>query len=196
MDNPGWHARKKAAREEVRLVSPFSPIHLGACPTRGLFGLVQESALPPSKGPDGRFRPVEAVESTEDVVIGGWVFSASQPHSPHSTQLDDHGNVPEPPSPLSSYIREARYPFIRQLSELGLHDQNGSPTYYETPSSQLGPVERSEKLNAKRNIMEPYLQFICGPLLRYDTIDEDGVWHGAALIVSKCWYFPLSNLCS
>lgn len=23
-----------------------------------------------------------------------------------------------------------------------------------------------------------------GPLLRYDTVDENGLWHGAALIVS------------
>lgn len=34
--------------------------------------------------------------------------------------------------------------------------------------------------------MQPYLQFMCGPLLRYDTVDEHGVWHGAALIVSEC----------
>ena len=190
MDNPGWHARKKAAREEVRLVSPLALVHLDACPTHSLFGLVQESALPASKGPDGRFRPVEVVEPTEDVVIGGWVFSPSQPHPPHSTQLDGHGNVPEPPSSLSSYIREAGYPFIRQMSEMGLYDQDVTPTFYETPSSQLSPVERSEKLNVKRNIMEPYLQFICGPLLRYDTIDESGVWHGAALIVSKCLFIP------
>jgi hypothetical protein len=33
--------------------------------------------------------------------------------------------------------------------------------------------------------MNPYLQFMCGPLLRYDTVDEQGVWHGAALIVSE-----------
>lgn len=33
--------------------------------------------------------------------------------------------------------------------------------------------------------MNPYLQFMCGPLLRYDTMDERAVWHGAALIVSE-----------
>ncbi|KAF9036679.1 hypothetical protein BJ165DRAFT_1394689 [Panaeolus papilionaceus] len=32
--------------------------------------------------------------------------------------------------------------------------------------------------------MDPHLQFMCGPLLKYDTIDEHGVWHGAALIVT------------
>jgi hypothetical protein len=39
--------------------------------------------------------------------------------------------------------------------------------------------------------MQPYLQFMCGPLLRYDTVDEHGVWHGAALIVSECCCFLL-----
>lgn len=34
--------------------------------------------------------------------------------------------------------------------------------------------------------MNPSLQFMVGPLLRYDTIDKDGIWHGAALIVSEC----------
>jgi hypothetical protein len=37
--------------------------------------------------------------------------------------------------------------------------------------------------------MEPHLQFMVGPLLRYDTVDENGLWRGAALIVSK---FPLT----
>jgi hypothetical protein len=39
--------------------------------------------------------------------------------------------------------------------------------------------------------MQPYLQFMCGPLLRYDTVDEHGVWHGAALVVSECCCFSL-----
>lgn len=32
--------------------------------------------------------------------------------------------------------------------------------------------------------MDPLLQLMAGPLLRYDTVDADGVWHGAAMIVS------------
>jgi len=32
--------------------------------------------------------------------------------------------------------------------------------------------------------MNPYLQFMCGPLLRYDTTDADGVWRGAAMVVT------------
>ena len=37
--------------------------------------------------------------------------------------------------------------------------------------------------------MDPYLQFTCGPLLRYDNVNSHGVWCGAALIVSA--YFSL-----
>ena len=30
----------------------------------------------------------------------------------------------------------------------------------------------------------PMLQLMCGPLLRYDTV-ENGVWYGAAMVVSE-----------
>lgn len=48
--------------------------------------------------------------------------------------------------------------------------------------AQLPAAERSRIQNAPRT--DPYLQFMVGPLLRYDTVDENGLWHGAALIVS------------
>lgn len=46
----------------------------------------------------------------------------------------------------------------------------------------MSAVERSQNLRVQR--MHPILQFMAGPLLRYDTVDADGVWHGAAMIVS------------
>jgi hypothetical protein len=48
--------------------------------------------------------------------------------------------------------------------------------------SHLTAVERSRVLRVAR--MNPHLQFMAGPLLRYDTVDESGIWNGAALIVS------------
>ncbi|THH33013.1 hypothetical protein EUX98_g1210 [Antrodiella citrinella] len=54
-------------------------------------------------------------------------------------------------------------------------------TYTPQQLSQMSPVERSHNLRVVR--MSPYLQFMAGPLLRYDTV-EDGVWKGAALIVT------------
>ncbi|KAF8911126.1 hypothetical protein CPB84DRAFT_1672473 [Gymnopilus junonius] len=48
--------------------------------------------------------------------------------------------------------------------------------------TQLTAVERSQVLRVAR--MDPHLQFMCGPLLKYDTTDEHGIWHGAALIIT------------
>lgn len=50
--------------------------------------------------------------------------------------------------------------------------------------AQLPAAERSQMQRAPR--MDPYLQFMVGPLLRYDTVDENGLWYGAVLIVSAC----------
>jgi hypothetical protein len=49
-------------------------------------------------------------------------------------------------------------------------------------------VDRSRHLRIAKTA--PHLQLMVGPLLRYDTI-ENGVWKGAALVVSKCAYFTL-----
>lgn len=49
--------------------------------------------------------------------------------------------------------------------------------------ANLSAVERSQRLRVIR--MNPHLQFMAGPLLRYDTVDTYGTWHGFCLIVSK-----------
>ncbi|EAU88219.2 plasma membrane protein [Coprinopsis cinerea okayama7 len=67
---------------------------------------------------------------------------------------------------------------------------NTSTTYNPTHSymvsarqlTKMSAVDRSRVLRVAR--MEPHLQFMCGPLLKFDTIDEHGVWHGAAMIVT------------
>ncbi|KAI6150305.1 hypothetical protein BKA82DRAFT_4461602 [Pisolithus tinctorius] len=48
--------------------------------------------------------------------------------------------------------------------------------------AQLPPAERARAQRIPQ--MDPVLQFMVGPLLRYDTVDMNGVWHGAALIVT------------
>jgi len=50
------------------------------------------------------------------------------------------------------------------------------------PSEPLSAVERTQVL-PKPARMHPPLQFMCGPLLRYDTVVDD-VWYGAAMIVT------------
>lgn len=60
---------------------------------------------------------------------------------------------------------------------------NGSRSTMDS-SRHMSAVERSNQLRMAR--MQPHLQMMCGPLLRYDTVTENGVWRGAALIVSAC----------
>ena len=151
--------------------------------THGSFGLVQ--AVPsPFRGPDGHFLPVVQIEAMEDVVIGGWTMpmpralrhSSPRPAGPDS---NGHASVNSNISPSTEFPGSTGYPFVRRPSSMD-----------EISLSQLSPPERSKALNFRKTVMQPYLQFMCGPLLRYDTVDEHGVWHGAALIVSECFCFP------
>jgi hypothetical protein len=156
-----------------------SPVRL----THGSFGLVQAVPLSSSRGHDGHFRPVVQVEAMEDVIIGGWTMPMTRHPSPRPTRPDSNGdasvnlNITPPPE----FPGSTGYPFVRRPSS----SVNGIPL------AQLSPVERSKALNFRKTVMQPYLQFMCGPLLRYDTVDEHGVWHGAALIVSECCCFSL-----
>jgi hypothetical protein len=119
-------------------------------------------------------------------------------------QPDGNGNgnvggtqsgVPAPsPSPLSAHLLQTGYPFVRQpppsssssAADPAAAIQGVHSSFAQNPLSQLSPVERSHALNLRKRMMNPYLQFMCGPLLRYDTVDAHGVWRGAALIVSEC----------
>jgi hypothetical protein len=71
------------------------------------------------------------------------------------------------------------------------------PTYHGVPSTVRMPepsidttvqltrmtaVERSNAFRVART--NPHLQFMVGPLLHYDTVDELGIWHGNVLVVS------------
>jgi hypothetical protein len=194
MDNAGWHARRKAAQHEVSfVVFAFTLVHVAARPAHRLTGLVQDGALPPSRGPDGQFRPVAQVEPMDDGFIGGWSTGAPGQPSTHPAHPVGNGNVDAQlgvrvPSPAPSpHLARSGYPFVRQPPPLHPeHIQGVRPSFTQSPLSQLNPVERSHALNVRKRTMSPYLQYMCGPLLRYDTVDEHGVWHGAALIVSEC----------
>jgi hypothetical protein len=147
----------------------------------------------------------------EDAFIGGWAMAppgqASSSSHAAAQQPDGNGNVgtqlgvPAPTSPLSAHLLQTGYPFVRQPPPSAAAATAADPTaiqgvhpsFAQNPLSQLGPVERSHALNLRKRMMNPYLQFMCGPLLRYDTVDANDVWHGAALIVSelpRCIFIP------
>ncbi|KAG9097813.1 hypothetical protein FRC06_007159 [Ceratobasidium sp. 370] len=95
------------------------------------------------------------------------------------------GSVPIPMVPQHGYAGPSQRPsaWVPEIRIPGAtmqdsHNQGGT-SYPRPPSSA---VERSEQLNSAPR-MRPHLQLMCGPLLRYDTI-EKGVWYGAAMIVT------------
>lgn len=57
----------------------------------------------------------------------------------------------------------------------------------DTSTSQvpLTAVERS-RLHPPPPRMDPHLQFMAGPMLRFDTIEQGETWLGACMIVSAC----------
>ncbi|KAK7467073.1 hypothetical protein VKT23_004134 [Stygiomarasmius scandens] len=123
----------------------------------------------PHRGMDGRFMPVEQITPMDEQFIGGF-----------------HPGLPAP-SPVP--------PELPPKDRPSGHGGSIQPTLSNAQLTKLSAVERSRFLQVAR--MNPHLQFMVGPLLRYDTIDEHGVWHGAALIVtadSGSSYDPLPTL--
>lgn len=197
MDNPGWHARHRAKK-----VSPY--------PTQGYVSLfLDERALTvpiktpsgffatqdearwsqPQRGPDGRYTPVEPnLQPMQESFVGGFAYPGahSGPSSP-----------PPPIPPKDDYIRRLQASnghhgsALSQTSSISSYatgdsaaTSGSSLTYVTQQMAKLSAVERSSQYRVAR--MNPHLQFMAGPLLRYDTVDEEGIWHGAALVVSKC----------
>jgi len=131
----------------------------------------------------------------QDTFIGGWTMPVPGHPSPRPTEPPDSSNgngsaqmsISLPSPYMTPHLQQTGYPFVHPPSgSVSPALQGGvQPSLGETPISRLNPVQRSQTLNLRKRIMQPYLQFMCGPLLRYDTVDEHGVWRGAALIVSK-----------
>jgi hypothetical protein len=183
MNNPGRFTRRRSTWRQVR-------VHI--CPTlprrpigSSLVRAFQEGELLSSRGPDSRFRPLTQVEDA----IGGSAHLA-HPDSSESVGARDVRAHPKAPNlrriqTSSPAARPGQLP-LRQLDVI----DGVRPSFSQNPLSQLSAAERSHALNLRKGMMNPYLQFTCGPLLRYDTIDN-GVWHGAALIVSE-WCFLMA----
>lgn len=128
-----------------------------------------------------------------DGFIGGFDIRTVPP-------AQHHLGIPGFPSPVSPAQSDSRPPTppskeglngMRYLQRSG--DDSRQASQQETISSigtngrsfmtRLTAVERSQYLRAVR--MNPYLQLMVGPLLRYDTVDERGMWRGACLIICE-----------
>ncbi|KAI0350240.1 hypothetical protein OH77DRAFT_1431241 [Trametes cingulata] len=115
--------------------------------------------------------------------VGGFL----PPPSPQPDVL--RGRTPPPPLPPKdpSWLRPGvRIPSAGNASwsEASRTEStaSGAANSLQSLFANMSAVERSKNLRVAR--MNPYLQFMAGPLLRYDTMDERGVWRGAAMIVT------------
>ncbi|KAH9923948.1 uncharacterized protein BXZ73DRAFT_50764 [Epithele typhae] len=126
----------------------------------------------PVRGPDGRFQPVEEVGPMAEPFVGGFL----PPPSPAPSLGFGHAPPPLPPKDQNWARTDARIPSSASWSE-----RSRSESTYSSFAS-MSAVERSKHLRVAR--MSPFLQYMAGPLLRYDTTDHTGVWRGAALIVT------------
>ncbi|KAF6764847.1 hypothetical protein DFP72DRAFT_985955 [Ephemerocybe angulata] len=167
MDNAGWHAQRRARKVKMK---PYANTH---------------------RLPGGQYAPVDTIGPMAEPFIGGFQpYGPSTPPLPHK---HDHGHghhglpPPLPPkdglphlgsptSASSQYQHHTSPPASAGALNNRIHGKEG------TTLTKMSAVERSRLLRVAR--MEPHLQFMCGPLLRFDTIDEHGIWHGAAMIVT------------
>ena len=86
-----------------------------------------------------------------------------------------------PPPPLPP--KDGSWPHgVRVSSTASWSEQSRTDSTYSL-FANMTAVERSKHLRVAR--MTPFLQFMAGPLLRYDTVDAMGTWRGAAMIVSE-----------
>ncbi|KAF5386786.1 hypothetical protein D9615_001876 [Tricholomella constricta] len=177
MDVPGWHAQRRARREDELLsirrpdsrysqAEDISPMH------ENFIGGFNVAQLRPGPHPQPPPSPQPPALPPKDLIYTQPGYHLQQP-SYHAPQPGYHLQQPSYHAPQPGYHGQ-------QPSNHSLH-----PTQSTVTSSQLthlSAVERSQTLRVAR--MNPHLQFMVGPLLRYDTVDELGIWHGAAMIVT------------
>ncbi|KAG6841682.1 hypothetical protein C0991_008320 [Blastosporella zonata] len=168
---------------------------------RNILIIAQEDELLSVRRPD--HSTAENISPMHEEFIGGFHIAPRSPTVPPRPQYPPLPSSPLPPPPPPKdevYIEPGYEPGYHRLqiqTQPPYHapppDISGQPTpdYHYRPQqstitsaqlTQLSAVERSRTLRVAR--MNPHLQFMVGPLLRYDTVDEFGIWHGAAMIVT------------
>ncbi|KAF8652731.1 hypothetical protein AX16_004230 [Volvariella volvacea WC 439] len=116
-------------------------------------------------GADGYWQSSGQVQPVPQPYYGGFPMPGPPPGA----------GYPPPGYPHSSYPGAPPAPYPYDPAAM-------APPVPQPDWTQFSAAERSQKLRIAR--MEPPLQFMCGPLLRYDTVDHSGIWRGAALIVT------------
>ncbi|KAF9452283.1 hypothetical protein P691DRAFT_795246 [Macrolepiota fuliginosa MF-IS2] len=175
MDNAGWHAHRRAQKE-----SEYYAAHGGQYGAIEQIGPIEESFIggfhdhrpPPSPRPP----PVPPKEGFP--VHYGFPPPTGE-YPPPSDGFPSHHNAGYPNIPVP-HENTPTFPLQPPTSQ-PIYPP-AQPTLTPETLAHLNAVERSQVLQVAR--MDPHLQFMCGPLLKYDTTDSHGLWHGAALIVT------------
>ena len=163
-------------------------------------------------GPDGTIQPYQPIVGSMDGASnpyppGGFVGGFTPNYSPPPSTFQPAFPFPQPspaPSPYDGFpspsMDESQPPPLPTMppSFSYRQPQNYHATQNVDMDSNVSPLASSSHLQSissmsaqerSRNLRipktKPHLEFMVGPLLRYDTI-ENGVWRGAVLIVSEC----------
>lgn len=154
MDEAGYHARRRAAKQDAY----FYNTHPGS---------------------DGRYAGVETVTPMNEPWVGGFQAQSGMP----MPQPPPHISVQAPYPPQTSYIEPGYRPPV-WVPEVKIPGSPYADSHFSRSSGPpMSAAERSDALNAPPR-MNPHLQLMCGPLLRFDTVDDIGVWRGAAMVVT------------
>jgi hypothetical protein len=135
------------------------------------------------RGPDGQYTPVEQEPMPmNEGFIGGFHPTIDPPVAPPPPPKDHRFHLP------GHEARHQRDEDARPVSEVPAawllnYPQGAARSVRSGELTKLSAVERTHRFKTAR--MNPHLQFMAGPLLRFDTIDEHGVWCGSAMIVSE-----------
>jgi hypothetical protein len=101
-----------------------------------------------------------------------------------------HQSPPPPPPKDKFRIPGFGLPFPepeRYQRSNTVEEPRPPPTPSTPDLTRMTAVERSKMLKTAR--MNPHLQFMCGPLLRFDNItDGRRVWRGHVMVVSTCLF--------
>ncbi|EKD05691.1 hypothetical protein A1Q2_00015 [Trichosporon asahii var. asahii CBS 8904] len=101
----------------------------------------------------------------------------AQPYDPcHPSQ---QGQQPQPPTRRSSQSSQS---LLERYSSHGSQEGKEEKSPYSGPGPSVADIEGAGQAGGA-GVMQPHIQFMCGPLLNYYSV-VNGVWHGAALVVT------------
>ncbi|KAH7107375.1 hypothetical protein BKA62DRAFT_683171 [Auriculariales sp. MPI-PUGE-AT-0066] len=130
----------------------------------------------PIRNEDGTFTPVE--EEPMPMNMGGAFQQQPWPHQ----KVKARGPPPLPPKDKPSKFTPPLGPDGKPIV---IPEGREYKRSFDTSHSQAPPtaVERS-RMHPSIPRMDPHLQFMAGPLLRFDTIENGDTWLGACMIVT------------